>query len=188
VIVYRVFPHLAKAKPGESGSATYLHRPQGGNRLDNPTVYDAWYFGMTPEAAVGEVFGDQARWRDSMFRLPALKGSRKVLGLYEIDETAVPILNMDDAKVLLDRHLRPTQVVARNYSVTQGWALDIYNENRWAGVQWWSFQRPHWTVFCLWVPVGDPCPARFVEHEDLDLNHRSVIDAARSLERPIIRS
>lgn len=186
MILYRVFPHLDTAKPGESGSGTYLHRPQGGNRLDNPNDYDAWYFGLTPEAAVGEVFGDLGQWRDSMLQLPSLKGSRKVLGIYEVDDT-IAVLDMDDAKVLLDRHLRPTQVVARNYAVTQGWGLDIFNEGRWTGVRWWSFQRPHWTVFCLWEPVGGPCPARYVDHEDLDLSHRSIVDAARSLERPIIR-
>ncbi|HCB05838.1 MAG TPA: RES family NAD+ phosphorylase [Nocardioides sp.] len=186
MILYRVFPYLETAKPGEAGSPTYVHRPQGGGRLDNPSVYDAWYFGLTPEAAVGESFGDLAMWRDGMFRLPVLKGSRKVLGVYEVDDT-IPVLDMDDAKVLLDRHLRPTQVVARNYSVTQGWGLQIHHEGRWAGVRWWSYQRPHWTVYCLWVPVGDRCPARFVDYEELHLGHRSVVDAAHSLERPIVR-
>ena len=186
MILYRVFAHVDSADTGEAGSATYIHRPQGGSRLDNPSVYDAWYFGLTPEAAVGESFGDLAVWRDRMFHLPVLKGSRRVLGIYEVDDT-LPVLDMDDAKVLLVRHLRPTQVVARNYSVTQAWGLDIHGEGQWAGVRWWSFQRPHWTVYCLWVPVGDPCPAIFIEHEDLHLGHRSVLDAAHSLERPIIR-
>lgn len=185
MILYRVLPHLDSALPGEPGSATYLHRPQGRNRLDNPSAYDAWYFGLTPEAAVGEVFGDLAQWRDAMFGLPALPGSRKVLGVYEVPDT-LPVLDLDDAKNLLDRHLRPTQVVARNYAVTQAWGLDIQREGRWAGVRWWSFQRPHWTVYCLWVPVGDPCPATLVEVEQLHLSHRSVVDAARSLERPIV--
>lgn len=173
------------AKSGEPGSATYLHRPQGRNRLDNPAAYDAWYFGLTPEAAVGEVFGDFAAWNDDMFGLPGLPGGRKVLGRYEVDD-GIGVLDLDDAKALLGRGLRPTQVVARTRRVTQAWGLDIYKEGGWAGVRWWSFQRPHWTVHCLWVPVGEPCPATFVDFEPLDLTHRPVLDAARSLGKTIV--
>lgn len=180
--LYRVFPHLPSAGPGEPGSATYLHRPQGSNRLDNPAIYDAWYFGLTPEAAVGEVFGDLAVWRDEMFELPILAGSRKVLGRYTVPD-GVGVLDLDDAKALAHRNLRPTQVISRNRPVTQTWALDIYREDKWEGIRWWSFQRPHWTVVCLWSGIASTCPATFVEHDDLHLDHVAVVDAATSLHK-----
>ena len=186
MILYRVFPYVDGADLDDPGSPTYLHRPQGRNRLDNPKVFDTWYFGLTPEAAVGEVFGDLAEWSDEMFLLPALPDSWKSMGLYEIDEEAMPLLDLDDAQNLLVRGLRPTQVVARNRPATQSWGLRIYNEGVWAGVRWWSFQRPHWTIICLWVPVGDPCPAMALDVEHIDINHRYVTSAAHSLGKPIV--
>jgi hypothetical protein len=41
MLLYRVFLHDPGAAEGHSGSATYLHRPQGDSRWDNPTLYDA---------------------------------------------------------------------------------------------------------------------------------------------------
>jgi hypothetical protein len=140
VIVYRVFPYDAKARPGTPGHPMYLHRPQGRGRLDNPTVYDTWYVALSPECAVGEVFGDLSSWSAEMFTVPYLPGGRRALGLYEVD-AGIPILDLDDPKVLVERGLRPTQVVSRNRSVSQGWALSIFHETksnadrRWAGVR-----------------------------------------------------
>ncbi|CCI53234.1 MAG: RES family NAD+ phosphorylase [Tetrasphaera jenkinsii] len=184
MLLYRVFPYLPGASPGEPGSPTYLHRPQGRNRLDNQGVYDTWYFGLSPAAAIGEVFGDFVEWSAEMFLLPALPGSVKALGIYEVDDD-IGVLDLDDARNLLARGLRPTQVIGRNRPVTQEWALSIYREQKWAGVRWWSYQRPHWTIYCLWVPVGDDCPATFLRIDDLDTSHPSVVDAANSLGRPI---
>lgn len=183
MLLYRVFPYLATAKPGESGTPQYLHRPQGRMRLDNPGYYDIWYFGTTPEAAIGETFGDLARWRNAMFVFPALPGSRRVLGIFEVTDD-IGVLDMDDANTPVRRGLRPTQVVSRNRPVTQEWALDVYKEKRWAGIKWWSFHRPHWTVIALWTdPMGDP-PATFVRHEEMDRRHSAVADVATSLARP----
>lgn len=186
MLVYRVFPYLPTAKPGESGGPMYLHRPQGRGRLDNPADYDTWYFGITPETAIGEAFGDLAVWREEMFEFPSLPGARRALGVFEIpDDTAV--LDLDDARNLLDRGLRPTQVVARNRPTTQAWALRIFNETgpdgsrRWAGVRWWSFQRPHWTVIALWVTAGAAPIHSCLRVETLTIDHPAVVDAARSL-------
>jgi hypothetical protein len=80
-----------------------------------------------------------------------MPGARRRLGTYRFDETTHPLLDLDDARVLADRGLRPTYVVIRERPRTQQMAADIYSEHRWAGVQWWSYYRPQWTVVALWA-------------------------------------
>ena len=191
MLLYRVFPHLPGAGAGEPGDPMYLHWPQGRGRLDNPAHFDTWYFGLTPETAVGETFGDLAEWRAGMFAFPALAGARRALGVFEIPDDAC-VLDLDDAKALLERGMRPTQVVSRNRAVSQGWALSIFNETgasggrRWEGVRWWSFQRPHWTVVALWVPLGERPAHPCVRVDPLDLTHPAVVSAARSLGKRLV--
>lgn len=185
MIVYRAFPYLATAKAGESGHPLYLHRPQGRGRADNPSEYDTWYFALQPEAAVGEVRGDFAVWRADSFATPFLLGGHYALGRYQLPDD-LPLLDLDDAQNLLTRGLRPTQVIARNRPTTQDMALRIFRETtagqrKWAGIRWWSFQRPHWTVLALWVSPGQRPLHQFVDATPLDLNNPAVIDAARSL-------
>ncbi|HEX8080578.1 MAG TPA: RES family NAD+ phosphorylase [Jatrophihabitans sp.] len=186
-----MFPFDEDALPGEPGHPEYLHKPQGQGRLDNPASYDTWYFAATPEAAVGEVFGDLTTWGDDMFELPALPNALRVLGIFELPDSA-NLLDLDDPKALYERRLRPTQVIARRRAVTQSWALDIFKESedtgarQWAGVQWWSFQRPHWTVYGLWYSRGEAPIHKLVDWDFLDVNHPAVADAARSLGKTFI--
>ena len=190
VIAYRVFVQLPGAAAGAPGHGTHLHKPQGQGRLDNPRHYDLWYFAVTPECAIGEVFGNLTEWTDGMFQAPYLPGSRRALGKYEIRDD-FNVLDLDDANALLDRGLRPTQVIARNRATTQHWALGIFQETthdgsrKWAGVRWWSFQRPHWTVIGLWVAPGTTPQHHLVGVDPLNLSHPSVVDAARTLAKPI---
>jgi hypothetical protein len=113
VLVYRIFAYDPVASVGQHGHPEYLYKPQGKGRLDNPQHYDSWYVALTPEAAVGEVFGDITVWGQDMFELPAFAGSRRALGVFELPDE-ISLLDLDDAPALLDRGLRPTQVIARN--------------------------------------------------------------------------
>ena len=184
MLLYRVFPYLATAAPGTSGHPLYLRKPQGRGRLDNPSEYDCWYLAAEPSGAVGEVFGQLAEWTEAMFPFPLTPGARKALGIFQIPDDT-PILDLDDAQNLLDRGLRPTQVIERNRPVTQGWALRIFRETdgtgarRWDGVRWWSYQRPQWRIYGLWGLT----PER-VRIEELQLDHPAVVDAAKALGRP----
>lgn len=190
MIVYRVFAYDPAAPPGQPGHPGYLHKPQGRGRLDNPDRYDIWYFAALPEAAVGEVFGDLSVWTAEMFDVPYLPDGRRALGHFQLADS-LDMLDLNDPKTLLDRNLRPTDIVARNRSATQQWALRIFSETRhdgsrrWAGVRWWSFHRPQWPVMALWVLPGGADPAEAVRVENLDLGHPAVLDAARTLARPI---
>ena len=101
------------------------------------------------------------------------------------------MLDLDDPAELLERSLRPTQIVTRNLSVTQAWGSRIWNERdphdstrrRWQAVQWWSYHRPFWDVLGSWEQPE-------LDHvEDLDLDHAAdhaaVRDAAAALVRPL---
>lgn len=149
-----------------------------------PGSCPAWYYGATPEAAIGESFGNLARWTDSMFTMPSV--GRRALGVYEIDDDPA-VVDLDDANDLLAWNLRPTQVVGRNRPATQAWALRIFQDTahdgsrRWNGVHRWSFQRPQWRVYGLWHTGTEPPPHRFVDAEALGRNHRALESAGSTL-------
>jgi RES domain len=174
VLLYRVFPHLRGAAAGEPGHALYVPR-QGKGRWDNPALYRCFYLATSAEAAVGETFANLTEWTPAMLIVPGLPGSERQLGTYRVDEETNPLLDLDDPQALIDRGMRPTHVVVRNRPRTQGIAARIFDEGKWAGIQWWSCHRPQWTAVCLWadtltVARVDPLPG-----------HPAVDDAARSL-------
>lgn len=185
MLVYRVFPFLDSATAGSPGHPLYEHRPQRGGRVDHPDYY-VWYLGRRPEVAVGETFGNLAEWSASMFHFPALTGSSRALGVFRLPED-LRVLDLDDPRALVERGLRPTQVVARNLSVTQRWGHDIWDERDahdrdqrlWQGVQWWSYHEPAWPVLASWEQP------ELVDVERLDLGHAAVLEAARTLQRPL---
>jgi hypothetical protein len=72
--------------------------------------------------------------------------------------------------------VRPTQVVARNRPFTQGLAARIHAEQTWAGIRWWSYHRPQWTLRALWDRATLTCESV----EDLD-DHPALDDAAAEL-------
>ena len=186
MLVYRIFAYDSAAAPGNPGHPEYLHLPaQGKGRIDNRAHYAVWYFARETSGAVGEVFGNEDEWNDGMFDVPFLPGGKKALGTYQLPDD-IAVLNLDHAFALHERGLRPTQIVERNRPATQRWALNVYEERNdlgdrtWSGVEWWSFQRPHWRVMGLWdvTPVA-------LKVDELDLTHPAIVDAAASLRRVI---
>lgn len=185
VLVHKIFPYLPSAPEGEPGHPMYEHRPQRGGRLDHPDYY-VWYLTPQAQAAVGEVFGNLASWEHSMFHAPQVPGARRALGVYWLPDD-LQVLDLDDPTELVQRGLRPTQIVVRNLAVTQAWAHRIWDErdahdttrHRWQAVQWWSYHRPFWPVLGSWQRPE-------LDHiEDLDLDHPAVRDAAKALIRPL---
>lgn len=98
------------------------------------------------------------------------------MGVYGFDEESHPLLDLDDAPTLLERGLRPTDVVIRNRPRTQRIARLIHAEERWAGMSWWSMHRPQWTLHLIWAP-----DALVVERVEPLVGHRAVVDASRLL-------
>lgn len=179
MLLYRIFPYLPSAKKGEPGHPLHVHRGHGTGRWDNPASYLAWYMAQEPAGAVGEVFADLAVWRDAMFVFPQISGARRALGVYGLAD-GLPYVDLDDARTLVARRMRPTQVIERNRPYTQDKALEIYQEHRWSAIRWWSFHRPQWRVWCLW-DIDPACE----DVQELDVSHVAVRDAASTLAKPI---
>ena len=153
-----------------------MHPVQGKGRWDNPARYLVRYLALSPEASIGESFGHLATWSPGMLVAPSLSGAERCVGVYRLDETTNPLLDLDDAHELVRRDLRPTDVVIRNRPRTQQIAAEIFTESRWAGIQWWSYQRPQWAVAALWATVPLTCEDVVAIPENPALD-----DAARTL-------
>jgi hypothetical protein len=150
VELYRVFPYIDDAEPGEPGHPLYVHPDQGKSRWDNPHLYLAMYVASSPAGAIGESFASRSHWETGMLPFPLVPGSVRSLGVYRFDEETHPLLDLDDPAELSRRGLRPTDVVKRNRPRTQDIAATIFHEGRWAGLSWWSMHRPQWTLHVLW--------------------------------------
>ena len=148
--LYRVFPWVRKAQPGEPGHALYIASRNSVGRLDNPGHYRVLYAANKAIAAVAEAFGSFELWTAGMLAgSPTLPGSRRAIAAYEIPDT-VKILDLDDGSALARRKLRPSQVVTRDRGITQAWALRIFQAGGFAGVKWWSYYNPDWGAAGLW--------------------------------------
>ena len=150
MLLYRIFPHLLSAKPGEPGHPLYVHPDQGTGRWDNADLYQAMYLAQTPSGAIGESFAHLTEWSRLMLTFPTIPGALRSLGVYRLDEEAHPLLDLDDAATLLARVLRPTDIVIRNRPRTQQIGRGVHSEGRWSGLSWWSMHRPQWTLYVLW--------------------------------------
>lgn len=119
-----------------------------------------------------------------MFRCPSIPGSRQALATFHLDDDT-PLLDLDDARNLYSRGLRSTQVIERNRTATQAWALSVYNERNdrgmraWQGIRWWSYHQPQWRIIGYW---GDNAP-RPLATEELIMTSPAVSDAATTLRR-----
>ena len=101
------------------------------------------------------------------------------------------IFDFDDPTNLLHTGMRPSQVVIRNKSFTQGKAAELFNEKqpdgsqRWSGLRWWSFHRPMWTNLMLWATPTQPAPLTLANIETLTLSSLAIVEAAATLHRPL---
>ncbi len=179
MLLYRIFPYVPSARKGEAGHPLYVHPDQGKGRWDNPSWYLAFYLAQEPTSAVGEVFAHISVWRKEMFAFPQIPGADRALGVYQLADD-LPYVDLDDAQTLVERKMRPSQVVERNRPYSQGKALEIYQEKKWNGIRWWSFHRPQWRVWCLW-DIDPECEAV----QSLDVTHVAVRDAANTLAKQI---
>jgi RES domain-containing protein len=176
MLLYRVFPYLATARPSEPGHPLYVHPDQGRGRWDNWDLYRAVYAAGSPSGAVGEAFAGLSTWSKAMLPFPSVPGSARAIGVYAFDEEANALLDLDDARMLLERNLRPTDVVVRNRPRTQGIARMVHSERRWAGMSWWSMHRPQWTLHVIWT-----ADVLRVERVESLAGHPGLLDAGRLL-------
>lgn len=179
--LFRVLPHLRAARRGQPGHPLYLPPSTGASRIGNPGLYDVLYLGDSAAAAMAEAFGWSPTWSAGLFRgTPALPGSTRALVEYDVPDSS-DICDLDDARRLVTLGLKPSQVVTRERSVTQAWAVAIYRQGRFAGVRWWSYYDPRWGSFGLWRTEG--IRVRRVTQLD-DIEQPDFVAAAEVLSRP----
>lgn len=179
--LYRVVPYLPHASRQERGNPLYLPISMGGNRVDNAGVYDVLYCGDSPECAIAEAFGWKPVWEEGMLRgSRELPGSRQALVTYSLPKV-FSVCDLDDPKRLAQMELRPSRVVTRDRTITQRWALDIFNSREFVGVSWWSYYNPDWASMGLW----ETSPLIVANVDLLSWEHPALRKAADALNRPI---
>jgi len=176
VIAWRVAPIDPKARRGRPFHPLYVPAPSGRHRLDNPDLYAVLYASGEPAGAVAEAFASFARWGDYLLEHP--RGAHRRLVALDIPDDPA-LLDLDDARALVRRRLRPSQVVTRERAVTQAWARKVWEEGAWAGVRWWSYHDPRWTTLGLWVARGISVAGL----EDLSATHPAVLEASEVMLR-----
>jgi hypothetical protein len=97
------------------------------------------YASGEPAGAVAEAFASFSRWGDFLLEHP--RGARRVLIAIDVPDE-LTLLDLDDARALVRRRLRPSEVVTRDRPTTQAWARRIWEEAQWAGVRWVVVPRP----------------------------------------------
>ncbi len=180
MIFYRVFPLDQNAAEDQPGGALFVPRSKGVWRIDNPDLYDVFYVSSHLEGAIAEAFGQFSVWRPETFINAA--GLRYSLARYQTPGD-VAVVNLDDARELVDLDLKPSDVVSRDRTKTQQWARRIYLSERGIGVGWWSYYDPEFHSFGLWNIAklnvdGDSLPLSHV--------HPEVVATARRINRSII--
>jgi len=177
--LFRVFPWIRDARRRRRGHPLFATPIQGAGRVDNPEHYRTLYASDSATGAIAEAFGNHGIWSPQLLQGPPdLPGS--VRALAALDAEKIEILDLDDARELVRRRLRPSAVVTRERSVTQNWALEVFREKRWAGVRWWSYYDPRWGSFGVWHSSS----LRPVEITPLTPEHPALIEAANILSRP----
>lgn len=179
--LHRVIPYDASAVPTERGGALYVP-PGGTNRIDNPNLYDALYLAAAPEAAIAETFGRIPIWTPETF----VHGSGRAfaLAVYEVPDD-LALFDLDDVDALKSIGVtKPSTVVTRDRTKTQAWARTIFERGGYAGITWWSYYGPDWSVMGLW----DHTDVAVVEvPETLDVTTPTVRETARAIVRQIAK-
>ena len=175
--LYRVFPWLESAARGQPGHPFHLPTTQGQGRIDNPEHYSVFYASDSAAGAVAEAFVNHAVWTSDLFRVPALPGGRRALAIFSAERIAV--LDLDDARALLHRRLKPSDVVTRDRLRTRLWSLAAFHEREWGGIRWWSSHDPDRGSYGLWNIAG----LVVLDISPLDTNHPAVVEAARAMSR-----
>lgn len=166
---------MESARAGEPGHPLYVPI-QGASRIDNPSLYRVLYFAEDPAVAVAEAFASRPVWMDEMFEYPVLPDARS--SLITVDADAL-VADLDDARELIERTLRPCHVATPDRAVTQAWAANIFSEKRWAGIRWWSVRDARWGVVGLWALE----PIRIHRVEPLAREHDAVRRATALLKK-----
>lgn len=184
---YRIFPYDPDAGPGESGHPLFVpERLQTAGRYDNNKLYAALYLAQSRSGAVAETFGNHAEWTDSLFDSPTTGLRRHIVTVEIPDDVMADVVDVDDAQLLADRGLRPTDVVGRTRARTRTLAADLFSEGA-QGIRFWSYYRCEWTNLVLFLPPVDPDRLNITGIDGMELDLPCVQAASEMLCRVLKR-
>ncbi|WP_427131138.1 RES domain-containing protein [Pseudarthrobacter sp. S9] len=170
------------ASSADNGHPLFVWPDQGAGRVDDPDGdYLVLYLGDSPEGAIAEALGSFPTWSQAILDCPPAAPADSVKALVQ-NNCELDILDLDDPYELVQRGMRPSQVVTRSRTVTQVWARGIYESGDYAGVSWWPYYNPDWASLGLWALSGLSVVR---EPEVLSLDHPALRDAAYFIKRTV---
>jgi RES domain len=179
VILWRVLPWDPSARPAAPGGALWFPRPfQGTARHDNPSRYGCLYVAEEPDAAIAETLAPFRGTGDLEPEMLLRMG--RPLALARLELRGAPLLDLDDAAVLVEVGLRPSQVATGHRDVTQPEAARLFDAHPGAaGLRWWSTLEASWICATVFDRAARHLRVRGVE--PLHPAHEHVRAAATSL-------
>lgn len=112
--------------------------------------------------------------------IPSLPRSVHALATYGLQDAAA-LYDLDDPANLVTLKLRPSDVVNRDYTVTQALALRIFTTGTVSGLRWWSYYNPVWANNGVWHTAA----LNVVDVRPLSITDATVVRAARAISRLI---
>jgi RES domain-containing protein len=187
VRAFRIAPWDPRRGSNQLLDALAAVRPaQQAGRWDNSRLYGALYLSLSQAGAVAEVLGNHAVWVDDLFESPGTGMRRHLLTIEIGDEVLADVVDVDDARFLTQRGLRPSEVVGRARARTRALAADLFSEGA-TGIRFWSYHRPEWTNVVLFVPPVTPSGVEVVAAEPMSLDMAGVAAASEMLCRVVRR-
>lgn len=185
---YRISPWDPRGRNDQLlGGLEAVRAGQQSGRWDNSRLYGALYLSLSQAGAVAEVLGGHAEWTDSLFDSPGT-GMRRHLLTVDIDDAlAGELVDVDDARLLQQRGLRPSEVAGRSRTRTRTLAADLFSEGV-PGIRFWSYHRPEWTNVVLFVPPVTAASIEVVDAEVMHVDLPGVAAASEMLCRVVRRS
>jgi len=183
--LFRCFRWQRDARASERGGALWFPRElQGDGRHDASSVYGCLY---ASEVAVSAAVEQLARFRGATLEPADFQIGQDRIALATIELAAsASLVDLDDPRVLVREHLRPSSVATHARSTTQALARSLYEVHAGAsGIRWWSTFEAQWINVTLWDRL---LPLLGISRiEPLSVDHEVIVDAARFLELPVVR-
>lgn len=138
MIVWRLLPWQPDVPPTSPGGALWFPRElQGAGRHDNPDRYGCLYVGESPVSVVAEGLAPFRGTGALTSGMLVRAGASLALAQLELHDGL--LMDLDDASVLIDAGLRPSEVATSMRAVTQSYALRLFDGYLGLlGLRWWS--------------------------------------------------
>ena len=142
--LWRCFPWDSHATPASQFSAAYVAPGQTVGRFDLQDDPPVRYLAESPDHAVGEIL---AAFRGTRFRSGYLRQAGRPLALARVtisEVLATRIVDCTNPATLAAHAIRPDDLAHHDRARTQAIARQLYDDERSAGLRWWSALTGAW--------------------------------------------